>query len=90
MDKNLLLEAEAEIRELRRQNEILGAKVEVMNLFATVLHTQPAGYGPMGASECVASKLRREHDRLAMEEKTVKPGGVPADPNRPSGPFSGD
>lgn len=39
--KQLLFEAKHEITSLRRVNEILQAKVEVMNLFAAVFHTQP-------------------------------------------------
>lgn len=38
----LLTEAAQEIRQLRQKNEILNAKVEVMELFACVLHTSPA------------------------------------------------
>lgn len=40
--KNILLNAQQEISILRRENEILRAKVEVMDLFACVLNTQPA------------------------------------------------
>lgn len=81
--KHLLLEAAGEIERLRRQNEILGAKVETMNLFATVLHSHPAGEGAlMGMQECVVSKIRREYDRLEREEKTAKP--------KPEQPAPGD
>ncbi len=37
-----LKEAEHEINSLRRRNEILAAKVEVMDSFMCVLHTRPA------------------------------------------------
>lgn len=40
--KHLLQSAANEIRALRRENEILNAKVEVMELFACTLHTSPA------------------------------------------------
>lgn len=43
--KHLLLSAKNEVLQLRRVNEILGAKVEVMELFACVLHTQAAHQG---------------------------------------------
>lgn len=47
--KELLSKAKDEIVGLRRRNEILQAKVDVMDLFALVLHTSPArrteGYG---------------------------------------------
>ena len=38
----LLKDAQQEIQQLRRRNEILGAKVEVMDSFMCVLHTKPA------------------------------------------------
>jgi len=37
-----LKEAQREIQQLRRRNEILSAKVEVMDSFMCVLHTAPA------------------------------------------------
>ena len=40
--KHLLNDAKHEIISLRRENEILRAKVEVMDLFACVLHTTAA------------------------------------------------
>ena len=40
--KGLLLRAMHEIRALRRDNEILGAKVRMIEFFETVLQTQPA------------------------------------------------
>lgn len=40
--KQLLIDARNEIQQLRRQNEILRAKVEMVDLFACVLHTKPA------------------------------------------------
>lgn len=40
--QNLLKDAAIKIRELSRRNEILEAKVSVMNLFALVLHSKPA------------------------------------------------
>lgn len=52
-----------EIGQLRRRNEILAAKVEMIDLFACVLHTSPAGRSS-GASEDVAWLLRREIERL--------------------------
>lgn len=47
MDKepnDLLIEAASEITNLRRRNEILSAKVEMIDLFACVLHTRPAAH----------------------------------------------
>lgn len=45
-----LKEAQREITQLRRKNEILSAKVEVMDSFMCVLHTAPAqhtqGFAP--------------------------------------------
>lgn len=42
IEKETLTAAVAEIRSLRRQNEILSAKVEMIDLFACVLATRPA------------------------------------------------
>ena len=39
--KDLLTEARDEIISLRRRNEILSAKVEMIDLFACILNTQP-------------------------------------------------
>jgi hypothetical protein len=40
--KDTLLRAKEEIISLRRKNEILAAKVEMIDLFNCVLHTVPA------------------------------------------------
>lgn len=62
----ILTEASAEIRRLRRQNEILNAKVEVMDLFACVLHTNPAQHtgGVMGVD--IAWQMDKEAARLKL------------------------
>ncbi|MDB5522804.1 MAG: hypothetical protein JWM58_567 [Rhizobium sp.] len=72
--KELLEKASAEIRMLRRQNELLAARVEVMDLFACVLHTRPAGVS-MGASEDIAWAL----DRAAAEVERPSPMNEPAE-----------
>ena len=61
--KELLTNAMHEIRNLRRQNELLGAKVEVMDFFATVLHTTPAHHN-QGESLDVAWLLQKKLDEL--------------------------
>lgn len=61
--KNLLRDAAREIRDLRRRNEILSAKVETMELFACVLHTQPA-HRPEGATVDIAWKLESAAEEL--------------------------
>lgn len=43
---SLLSEAQNEITLLRRRNEILSAKVQVMDNFMCILHTVPASYSP--------------------------------------------
>ena len=40
--KDLLKRAAAEIRYLRRENELLSAKVEMIELFSCVFYTAPA------------------------------------------------
>lgn len=69
-----------EIRSLRRRNEILEAKVEVMNLFAVTLHSSPA-YPSQGMGEDAAWLLQKEIDRLE-EEKAAEPKIMPAPKER--------
>ena len=61
--RDLLTDAIHEIRSLRRQNEILSAKVEVMDFFAMVLHTTPA-QPSQGFSPDVAYALEQEVAKL--------------------------
>lgn len=63
-DKELHLQAIEEIRSLRREVEVLRAKVEVMDLFAVVLHTTPA-YPTVGMGEDIVWKLQK---RLAEND----------------------
>ena len=56
--KHLLQDARSEILQLRRENELLRAKQEMVDLFATVLYSKP--YAPsQGMGEDVAWKLER-------------------------------
>ena len=75
--KALLSQAMHEIVVLRRRNEILEAKVGVMDLFATVLHTTPARSNA-GAAEDVAWKLAQE---IAKIEKEAAATPVPTKPS---------
>jgi tellurite resistance-related uncharacterized protein len=59
----LLTSAMFEIRDLRRRNEILAAKVEMIDLFTCVLHTQ-AAHRVEGASPDVAWALQKKIDEL--------------------------
>lgn len=68
--KHILNEALHEIARLRRQNEILSAKVEVMDLFAVVLHTKPS-YPNECASVDVAWQIQKEIDLINEEERTA-------------------
>ncbi len=55
-----------EIRRLRRTNEILSAQVEVMELFACVLHTKPASQS-RGETEDIAWSLQKMLDEMKPE-----------------------
>jgi hypothetical protein len=66
--EHLLTGAMHEIRDLRRRNEILSAKVEMIDLFAFVLHTEPK-YPSISMSEDVAWKLQMKLDELRLEEE---------------------
>lgn len=65
--KFLLRDARHEIDRLRHDNEILRAKVEVMDLFALVLTTEPARR-IQGAAPDVAWALQKKIDELAAKE----------------------
>ena len=64
--KQLLNEARAEIQGLRRSNEILTAKVEVMDAFMCVLHTRPAEQ-TRGATPDVAWELTKRITEIEEE-----------------------
>jgi hypothetical protein len=68
--RNLLVEAREEIVSLRRANEVLSAKVEVMDLFACVLHSTPATRGHGAAPDVAWALTKRvgEIDDAAAEE----------------------
>ncbi len=58
-------QAAHEIRELRRQNELLHARVETMDLFALVLNTRPAY-----PSSCASQDIAHVLDKIAADMKT--------------------
>jgi len=66
--KNLLTDAKHEIENLRRSNELLRAKVDVMDLFALVLKTEPAR-NQQGFGEDVAWKLDQAIFEIEKNEK---------------------
>lgn len=61
--KHLLLEAKREIEQLRRENEILRAKVEIMDLFGSALHVQVPSR-VYGTAPDVAWALQRKVDEM--------------------------
>jgi hypothetical protein len=65
--QELLTNAMHEIHDLRRRNEVLSAKVEMIDLFACVLHTQAASH-PQGFSPDVAFALQKKITELQQEE----------------------
>lgn len=65
-DKRTMQMAAAEIRQLRRINEVLTAKVEVMELFGLVFRTQP-NYGSQGMAEDVVWKIERSIEAFDRE-----------------------
>jgi hypothetical protein len=67
--KHLLIDAKEEILRLRRENEVLRAKVETMEFFALVLNTKPA-YQGVTMGEDVAWQLAKEITRIEEEAKT--------------------
>lgn len=65
--KHLLNNAKHEIIALRHENEILRAKVEMIELFALVLHTKPA-HRSQGMGEDVVWKINKHLEEMAKEE----------------------
>ena len=66
--KHLINDARHEIRVLRRSNEIMAAKLEMINLFERVLYAEPPKQQSQGASPDIAWMLDRAYDELAKEE----------------------
>lgn len=64
--KHLLRDAREEILSLRREAEILRAKVEMIDLFACVLHTAAAAKS-QGAAPDVAWALQKEIDHIEAQ-----------------------
>lgn len=71
-----LTQAAHEIRSLRRTNEVLAAKVEVMDLFAAVLFAQ-APRNSQGYGEDVAWKLEKLAEALRAPITDSKPESEP-------------
>ena len=67
--EELLRNAAHEIRDLRRRNEVLSAKVEMIDLFACVLHTQAALRRPQGMSPDIAWALEKKAIEIAEAVK---------------------
>jgi hypothetical protein len=76
---SLLRSAASEIRALRQRNEVLSAKVEMIDLFTTVLMTQPqTNHLRMGGvSEDVAYSIDRVLDNTCHPDACVaKPSTI--------------
>jgi hypothetical protein len=76
MTHHLLREAIHEIRSLRRQNEILRAKVEVIEIFGRA--TAAVGNGGGCLSHDVAYELEQEADKMSTADALRKSGYEPA------------
>lgn len=59
------------IQSLRRRNEILEAKVDVMNLFAVTLHSSPA-YPTEGMGEDAAWLLQKQLDKIEADRNLAQ------------------
>lgn len=69
----LLAAARNEILDLRRQNEVLAAKVQVMDLFSLVLNTKPA-YHEQAFVPDIAHTIQRELEGLEREKRRPTAG----------------
>jgi hypothetical protein len=82
--KHLMLQAKHEILRLRHDNEILSAKVEVMDLFGLVLNTKPNYHGEIATPD-VAWEIDRalsqfEEANTGMEQSAER--GLPSNGRR--------
>jgi len=68
--RETLKTAVAEIRWLRRQNELLAAKVDTMELFALTLRTRP-DYQPQGGTVDIAHEMERIIEDATPEPSTA-------------------
>lgn len=66
--KELLSRAQNEIAGLRRENEILRAKVEMIDLFACVLHTQAAQHGGGAMHPDILYELQKKLAEMSERE----------------------
>lgn len=76
IDSQIMFQAAAEIRGMRRRLEVLEAKDRVFEGMMAALHATPA-YPGMGASEDVAWKLEKRAAELKEEEGKVASLAVP-------------
>ena len=58
--------ASDEIERLRRDNEILRAKVDVMELFGLTLRTRP-DYGSQGVCEDIVWRMKKLHNEIESQ-----------------------
>lgn len=68
----LLGNAASEIRQLRRRNEILEAKVQMIDVFTTVLLSQPPQQGGGSASADISYALDRKVEELREARQQAK------------------
>jgi hypothetical protein len=69
-----LKDAQHEINGLRRRNELLSAKVEVMDSFMCVLHTRPAEHNQAMGGIDVVFQMEKH---IAKLEDAAKPQAAP-------------
>ncbi len=72
----LMENAAHEIRDLRRRNEVLAAKVEMIDLFSLVFRTRP-DYPSVGAAPDVVWELEKKAAEIHEETRPRAPASVP-------------
>lgn len=70
-EERMFQEAVNEIRSLRRQNELLSAKVDVFDSIMQVLHTSPATKN-VGMSPDVAWQIEKHLNNWRQEERQIQ------------------
>ncbi len=71
--KQLLERAASEIRQLRRECEIMHAKISMIELFDRVLHSSPPPRGGMVSGEDIAWTLEKAAKSLPETKPEMEP-----------------
>ncbi len=73
--KDVMLRAAADMRALRRENEVMRAKLDGFDLAVQLLYATPPQKHGIGMSEDMAWRLEREAEQIAINESNRQATG---------------